>query len=289
MRRTGILLLAIGGLLAAMPRGAAAQDDRWQTPYGTFGPRTLGSPLHPKPMPPSRGLHLGPSGNFVGIAHSDTLPPSPTEIPALVPVDLSDILAAVEAGPREPVAVQPVEPRVASEAEVAPAPMPVPMPAVPASAPAPSPPAPAPPASAPSNPPELPLRRTSEGRQPLNDASAMASSSSGAPRLKPGVLSVLQSPSETGTASRAAFATPASSAEHVAARLTNQLSSSPRLQSIAPIQVTVQGPTATLHGTVATSYDRLVAEHVVRMEAGIRNVDNQLQVSPPERLSAARR
>lgn len=47
-----------------------------------------------------------------------------------------------------------------------------------------------------------------------------------------------------------------------------------------PISVTVQGDTATLRGSVASAHDRIVAEVMLRLEPGIRQVDNQLTVAP---------
>jgi osmotically-inducible protein OsmY len=61
--------------------------------------------------------------------------------------------------------------------------------------------------------------------------------------------------------------------------LVQLLSRSPRVQALSPIQVLVQGRTATLRGVVATDYDRALAEQVTRLEPGISQVRNELVVA----------
>jgi len=49
-----------------------------------------------------------------------------------------------------------------------------------------------------------------------------------------------------------------------------------RLQMRSPLEVSVQGRTATLRGTVATEHERILAEQMVRLEPGIWTVNNEL-------------
>lgn len=50
-----------------------------------------------------------------------------------------------------------------------------------------------------------------------------------------------------------------------------------RLRS--PLEVTIDGETATLRGLVATDHDRVLAGHVARFEPGVLNVENDLTVA----------
>ncbi|MGE3313600.1 MAG: BON domain-containing protein [Planctomycetaceae bacterium] len=47
------------------------------------------------------------------------------------------------------------------------------------------------------------------------------------------------------------------------------------------IEVSLEGETATMRGTVASANDRSVAEALVLFEPGVRTVRNQLVVRPP--------
>jgi len=98
----------------------------------------------------------------------------------------------------------------------------------------------------------------------------------------PQAISPLQTPGGTYTTFRTDFAYARPAPDQLGSRLTWQLNNSPRLQARSPLQVSVQGQTAILRGTVATAHDRTVAEQAVRMEAGIWNVDNQLKVIPSQ-------
>lgn len=55
----------------------------------------------------------------------------------------------------------------------------------------------------------------------------------------------------------------------------------PALKTQSPIQVAVQGETATLTGVVATEHARLVAAQLALLEPGISRVQNDLQVAMP--------
>lgn len=62
--------------------------------------------------------------------------------------------------------------------------------------------------------------------------------------------------------------------------VTQRLGRSMRLPAGAPLAVSVQGGTAVLRGSVATSHDRALAEQLVLLEPGIVRVANELQVAP---------
>jgi osmotically-inducible protein OsmY len=80
---------------------------------------------------------------------------------------------------------------------------------------------------------------------------------------------------------RAGFDVQPLASQRAATRLTRQLTESPRLQRLSPIAVQVEGQTAILRGSVASAYDRRLAEQVVRMQPGIWNVKNELTVGSP--------
>lgn len=65
----------------------------------------------------------------------------------------------------------------------------------------------------------------------------------------------------------------------VSTALAQRLSSSRRIQTVSPMEVVIQGRTATLRGVVASDYDRALAEQVARLEAGIGQVRNELVVA----------
>jgi hypothetical protein len=66
----------------------------------------------------------------------------------------------------------------------------------------------------------------------------------------------------------------------VAATLQQRLEKSPRIARVGPITVQLEGRTAVLSGTVATAHDRELAALVARLEAGVGEVRNELQVAP---------
>lgn len=53
----------------------------------------------------------------------------------------------------------------------------------------------------------------------------------------------------------------------------------------SPVQATIEGDTVVLRGTVASSYERLLAENLARLEPGVRQVRNELVVTPPSAQS----
>lgn len=73
------------------------------------------------------------------------------------------------------------------------------------------------------------------------------------------------------------------------ARLALRIERCPRIQTLSPVTVVVEGETAFLNGRVATDRDRLLAEDFARFEPGIWEVRNELIVGSASLLSAAAR
>jgi hypothetical protein len=67
----------------------------------------------------------------------------------------------------------------------------------------------------------------------------------------------------------------------ISSTLVRQLNSSPSLHCSSPISVSIAGRTATMRGTVASSWDRAMAEQMVLFEPGISEVENLLTVQSP--------
>ena len=87
------------------------------------------------------------------------------------------------------------------------------------------------------------------------------------------------------------FENPASNSRQFSSSLTRRLADLPALHWRSPGQIEIQGRTAILRGVVATEHDRDLAERVVRLEAAIDQVQNQLTVASnstqPVKSSAA--
>lgn len=92
------------------------------------------------------------------------------------------------------------------------------------------------------------------------------------------------------------FDRPAVSAPEFSSKLTARLEKVSRIQFRTAPQVLVENGTAILRGSVATEHDRVLAEQLVRLEAGISGVKNELTLpsapaspSAPEKPSSAAR
>jgi hypothetical protein len=83
------------------------------------------------------------------------------------------------------------------------------------------------------------------------------------------------------------FERPALDAPKVSSAVSQRLASLPAIHWSTPGQIEVQGRTAILRGVVATEHDRDLAERVVRLEAGIDQVQNQLVVASKSGYSPA--
>ena len=75
------------------------------------------------------------------------------------------------------------------------------------------------------------------------------------------------------------FESSANNSRHFSSSLARRLADLPALHWHSPGQVEIQGRTAILRGVVATEHDRDLAERVVRLEAAIDRVQNQLVVA----------
>lgn len=65
-------------------------------------------------------------------------------------------------------------------------------------------------------------------------------------------------------------------------KLVSRLKTSAVATAALPVQVQVLDGTATLTGTVASDHERALAEQLLALEPGVRRVDNQLSVAPPD-------
>ena len=63
-------------------------------------------------------------------------------------------------------------------------------------------------------------------------------------------------------------------------RLAERLRDVLRTRLRAPLGVAIVHETAILRGAVAAEYDRTLAGHIARFEPGVRNVKNELTVTP---------
>ena len=78
---------------------------------------------------------------------------------------------------------------------------------------------------------------------------------------------------------RVGFTHPVAAPSAVSTALARRLLDSRRVQVVGPLEVVIQGRTATLRGVVATHYDRALAEQLARLEVGIWQVQNELAVA----------
>ncbi len=67
----------------------------------------------------------------------------------------------------------------------------------------------------------------------------------------------------------------------VAATL-RQVQNAGKIQTLGALDVSVKKGVAVLRGTVATPHDRLLAEQLVRLEPGVRQVRNELKIAPQQ-------
>jgi hypothetical protein len=76
----------------------------------------------------------------------------------------------------------------------------------------------------------------------------------------------------------------------LSASLTQRLADIPAIHARSPLRVEVQGRTAVLRGAVATEHDRALAEQMIRLEAGIEAVKNEIVAgdSTPAKPAAPR-
>jgi len=90
---------------------------------------------------------------------------------------------------------------------------------------------------------------------------------------------------DVSTALSLGFSYPAGrSTASIGTTLAQRFQGMERIQTLSPVSVEMQGSTATLRGTVASSHDRDLCEQLARLEPGIWDVRNELVVamSPAE-------
>jgi hypothetical protein len=75
-----------------------------------------------------------------------------------------------------------------------------------------------------------------------------------------------------------AFSHPQRDAAQLSTSLTRRLARTQGLQTQTPIQVEIRGRTAILRGVAATEHDRLLAEQLIRLEAEIATVKNEIAI-----------
>ena len=258
-------------ILFGLPTVGSAQARDPARQYGMFGPRDLGGSLKPGETRYLRDLRI-PRSTAFGATRS-RFPQTPgSNIPApIAPRSLLRELPYVPAG----------IPPVGSQVYVDSAGVPVAVPVVP-------------PVDAAILTPELPPEAAAESTSPENESAAPFGPPSDAAVLEPVPLqgtsleetieqqtyAPLPQPRPAQPELRAGFSYGRPSPARLAARLSQQLSASPRIEKLSPIRVQIQGATAILHGAVASTYDRRVAEQVLRLEPGIVDVQNNLTVQP---------
>ena len=89
------------------------------------------------------------------------------------------------------------------------------------------------------------------------------------------------------TSLHVAFTYPTMPSSNVSTVLLDRLVRVGKIRSTAGLKVEVQGDTATLRGMVATQHDREMAEQLVRLEAGIWTVNNELTIAQTPTESGA--
>jgi hypothetical protein len=67
----------------------------------------------------------------------------------------------------------------------------------------------------------------------------------------------------------------------VGSQLAARMERSSWLQTRSPVEVAIEGQTATLRGVVATEHDRVLAARLAKLEPGVRRVENLLTLAPP--------
>jgi len=81
------------------------------------------------------------------------------------------------------------------------------------------------------------------------------------------------------TSLRVAFSYTRTSPEQISTTVARRLEKSQRIRTLSAVQVHLENGTATLRGVVATDHDRVLAERLTRLEAGIWRVKNELTVA----------
>lgn len=264
--RTAMCYVVVALILLGLPQPGPAQSRSAAGQYGMFGPRDLGSSLKPGETRYLRDMRTPRSAAFGGARSRFPQTPGSAPQATMAPRSLIRELPYAPAG----------IPPVGSEVYLNSAGLPVALPALPPTeVPIVTPALPVEPAL------ELPL--VAEGTEVPADAAADAATPE--PMLEEGAVETEMPAQLPRTQAappelRPGFQYERPSSVRLAAKLSRQLSASPRIERISPIQVQIQGQTAVLNGVVASQYDRRVAEQVVRLEPAISDVRNNLTIRP---------
>ena len=78
---------------------------------------------------------------------------------------------------------------------------------------------------------------------------------------------------------KVAFEVPPPNAARISTQLARRLAETRSIRSLTPIRVELRGRTAILRGQVASEHDRGLAEQMARLEAGIAEVYNEIEVA----------
>lgn len=278
MRHNVAALWMTLALLLGDPSQGLAQWTSTQVDVGgTFGQRSLGRTLKPRPGRFADGILRGPSGNFQGRGRPDggmmfgwTGQQYSRFRHRDAAVGRQPFGAPPNVGPSEPSAAPRRRlPGPAPVAETAPPPEVVPPPGL-------TQPAEMLPPPERVAPPQIWFRSGATGANSGTTGGSTAVAPSAAaggvqgplpPRLRIGFAAVRPADGR-GTA--------------LAARIAR----CDRIRRLSPIRVIVDSETAVLRGRVVSEHDRLLAEHFARMEPGIWQVRNELLVGPSLMLSA---
>jgi len=235
--------------------------------YGTFGRRSLGQTIKPKPSLTLDGLQRGPSGVFIGRGrpYGGMMFYTPRGKPYLVQRDGVVIrrqppLAPANVGPTDWYPAQrPAIPGPALEMEP-------PVPAEPR-------PIRRPPDRV--RPPEPTRRPDIWFRAEPPEASSGATTPPGGNRILSPSGIRLQAPTPPPLVVGFSKASPSG---NPGPALGDRIRQCPQIRTLSPVQVAVENGTAVLRGRVATDHDQTLAENLARLEPGVWQIRSEMSV-----------
>ncbi len=242
--------------------GRALRGDDRPTVRGPFGDRTLGRPLQPGASRNGGGVQRGPYGSILGLSRGDAGSMLRTPWRRVEPMPVF-----INTGPAPYLYAAPgARPMVVPQQQPGPAPGDQPLPAW---------------MSNPGEPASDIWFRVPAPSSETTTPVAPGDSGFYRPRESPG-WSVIGIPVSGSTGAKGPFQPSPS----VSARIT-RLAHAGGAPASSGMQVSVQGDTATVRGTVATPHQRDVVGNLVRLESGVWNVDNQVIVVAAPAQAAA--
>lgn len=253
-----VLSLTIGGDILGQSSG--------KTAYGLFGPRSLGGTLQPKSRTRLNGLLTGPAGDFVGRGRANGLTFNPSVWQSAGTQQAQgEWRQRVREGQLSAMGVP--SPGTAEGRQAA-------FPSQAISQPA------AQGANRPTTAPaeEMWFRSPPGGTARTSVLSQPGSSGSGA---QPGPLATATGVPRFPQASLEIGFVPGSNPRGPGPFLTALLGGTPQIARMSPISVTMENDTAVLRGRVRTQRDRQLAEDIVRLEPGVWQVRNELEIAGP--------